>query len=313
MRVHFWGVRGSIPTPLTPIQYKNRIAAIIQRITPKDLESEDTREKFINDLPLWLKSTIGGNSSCVELVTDDNQFFIFDGGSGLRELNKEFAGIEAPIIHMFFSHFHWDHIQGIPFFETIYNKKATLHIYSPWPAQRKILARQMSFPYFPAKWEDTNSPKIFYHTIKNNKTIMIGDCEISCNKMYHPGNSYSYTVKENGKKFCYATDVELSAVTWQESKKNKEFFKNTDFMILDAQYTVEELNEKPNWGHSSFCHCVDMAVEWGIKKLYLFHHEPRYDDKKIYTILQTAQWYADSIKAKDLEIFVATEETDILI
>ncbi len=312
MRVHFWGVRGSIPTPLTPLQIKNRIAAVIQRITPQDLESEDTREKFINDLPLWLKSTIGGNSSCVELVTDDNQIFIFDGGSGLREMNREFAGVTNPVVHMFFSYFNWDHIQGITFFELIYNHKATIHIYSPWPAQKKILAKQMSFPYFPARWEDLAS-NIVYHTIKPNKSIKIGDCEICCNKMYHPGNSYSYTVIENGKKFCYATDVELAAATWQEAQKNKEFFKDTDFLILDAQYTIEELSEKPNWGHSSCRHCVDMAVEWGIKKLYLFHHEPKYEDKKIYTILQTAQWYADSINAKNLEIFVATEESDFLI
>ena len=88
-------------------------------------------------------------------------------------------------------------------------------------------------------------------------------------------------------------------------------FKNADCIILDSQYTVEEANRKQNWGHSAFCNAVDFAIHWGIKKLYLFHHEPTYDDKKLNSILQAARWYAQYIEHSDVQIYLAKEAQEI--
>jgi len=101
--------------------------------------------------------------------------------------------------------------------------------------------------------------------------------------------------------------VELSEKDVLDSEENRAFFMNADVIILDTQYTVEEALYKVNWGHSAFSNAVDFASKWNIKKLYLFHHEPTYDDKKLNTILQSAQWYTKYVVNSDLEICIAKE------
>ena len=128
--------------------------------------------------------------------------------------------------------------------------------------------------------------------------------------MNHPGNSYSYAVCENGKKFVYATDVELKAQDFGYSKEAESVFRNADCVVLDSQYTVEEAYRKENWGHSAFCYAVDFAIHWNVKKLYLFHHEPTYDDKKLNSILQAARWYAQYIEHSEIEIYLAKEDSE---
>lgn len=310
MRAHFWGVRGSLPTPLTPMKIQNKITAIVQRITPQDLVSEDARENFIQQLPSWLNSTVGGNSACVELETDDKQTFLLDAGSGLREFSRCLGNSEKKEFHIFFSHFHWDHIQGLPFFSPFFDKNTIIHFYSPWPNTIKLLSRQMMYPYFPVKWGDC-SKNITFHLMKPGKAIKVGGVTVNCIKMAHPGCSYSYSFVQNGKKVIYATDVELTGSDARNSSKIDDFFSNADILIFDSQYTVEELYSKPNWGHSSYCSCVEAAANWNVKRLYLFHHEPTYDDKKLNNLLETARWYADSIGGKNLIVELATESTDI--
>lgn len=312
MRIHFWGVRGSLPTPLTSAQLRNKITAVVQRITPEDLVSEDARESFIQNLPVWLTSTLGGNTACIELDSDDHQIFVLDAGSGIREMSYRGFEESETTIHMFFSHFHWDHIMGLPFFGPLYNKKFTFHIYSPWPDTENILAAQMEPPYFPVKFS-TCSPNIFFHTIEPDKPFKIGDVTVSCKKMFHPGGCYSYKFVENNKQFVYATDVELTAASLEEQNEYKKFFANSDMFVLDSQYTVDELFDKPNWGHSTCCHGVDFAMDCNIKRLYLFHHEPTYDDKKINSLLKIARWYADSMGKPPFEVEAATEGMDVLL
>lgn len=313
MRVHFWGVRGSVPTPMSAIQLRNKITAVVQRITPSDLKDEDSREKFIANLPEWLCSTVGGNTACVELSAD-NKTFLLDAGTGLHEFSH-YSDNNSKEFHLFFSHFHWDHIQGIPFWNAFYDKSTILNIYSPWQFSVKILAKQMSAPYFPVSFS-ASAPTIRFHLLKENTPRQIGNVKVTCVKMPHPGNSYAYLFEENGKKFVYATDVELTAMDEKNKEKAENLFKNADMLVLDAQYTIEELYKKPNWGHSSCCHDVDFARNCGVKNLYLFHHEPNYSDKEIFNITQTARWYAESennSKKSKISIFSACEGMDIEI
>lgn len=312
MRIHFWGVRGSLPTPLTNFQLRNKITAIVQRITPEDLVSEDARENFIQHLPEWLTTTVGGNTACVEVDTDDGNVFVLDAGSGLREMSYRGFEESEKTIHLFFSHFHWDHIMGFPFFGPVYNKNFTFHIYSPWPDTMNILSAQMEPPYFPVKFS-TCTPNMNFHLLEPEKPIKVGDSKIICKKMFHPGASYSYKIIENGKQFVYATDVELTAASSEEKAAYKKFFMDSDMLVLDSQYTVDELFDKPNWGHSTCCHGVELAQECNIKRLYLFHHEPTYDDKKISSLVKIARWYADSSGKPKFEIQAASEGMDVLL
>ena len=130
MKIRFWGVRGSVPTPLTPFQVQAKITAAIQRISEKDLKSPDARQKFISELPSWIYGTTGGNTSCVELLGENDSHIILDAGSGLRPLGKALAKTERKNFSIFLSHFHWDHIQGLPFFDPAYKPDSKIDFYS---------------------------------------------------------------------------------------------------------------------------------------------------------------------------------------
>jgi len=313
MKIHFWGVRGSIPTPASPACIKSKISAIIEQITVEDIESDESREKFLAGLPPWLFGTVGGNSPCVSVSFDDNaECIVFDCGSGLRELGIAQAGANKKIsqYHVFLSHFHWDHIQGIPFFGPGYNPAVKMDFYSPTGNLEKILSGQMLHPYFPVTFDTMGSKKTFHYM---DKDVEILGCNVSMKKMNHPGDSYAYCVTERGKRFIYATDTELTSGDFIKNDENTAFFKDADMIVIDCQYTLGEAIDKYNWGHSAFSLAVDFSANWNIKHMVLFHHDPTYDDHKLYGILQSAKWYLERMNLKGIELTLAYEGLEISI
>ena len=145
MKVRFWGVRGSIPTPVTPDEMRRKIASVVQRIRPEDLQSPTTREQFLGSLPPWLFGTYGGNSACIEIRLDDNSCIILDGGSGIRALADSLAHELRPVteFHIFITHFHYDHLQGFPFFRSGVQSSGQHYLLQP----RKGIRRNSRKPY----------------------------------------------------------------------------------------------------------------------------------------------------------------------
>ncbi len=314
MRIRFWGVRGSLPAPQSPSQIKSKVSAIIERVTPEDLENAQTRERFLANLPAWLFGTVGGNTPCLEVRSDyhNDDVIIFDAGSGIRELGNA-AGKERAKpshYHIFFSHFHWDHLQGLPFFGPSYDPSVKIDFYSPKDFLEETLRGQMVQPYFPVGLDSMSAAKKF--TILD-KMVTLNDMTVSFKKMSHPGDSYSYLVNNGTRKFVYATDTELSSLDFEKNEENIAFFQNVDMIVLDSQYTLGEAIEKYNWGHSAFSLAVDFAANWGIKHLVLFHHDPTYDDRKLFNNLQSARWYTDRIGIKGIEISLAMEGMEITL
>ena len=306
MNIHFWGVRGSIPTPLSSQQIRTKLFAALQRIEPKDIESDDAKENFISSLPWWITGTVGGNTPCVEVILKDNTNLIFDAGSGMRVMGKFSDPPANNHYHLFMSHFHWDHIQGLPFFDSVYNPNITFEVYSPYQNMKEYFATQMSSPFYPVDFSAIEK-HFNFHVIEVGKPLKIGSATINCIKMSHPGDSYSYSVIEDGRKFVYATDIELGSKDFVYTDERKIVFEDADIMLIDSQYTVEEALRKVNWGHSAFCYAIDFAAAWKIKKMYMFHHEPTYDDRKLNTILESANWYANYISSDSLNIDIARE------
>jgi phosphoribosyl 1,2-cyclic phosphodiesterase len=313
MLIRFWGVRGSLPSPQLPSQIKSKISAIIQRITPGDLESPENRERFLADLPPWLFGTVGGNTPCVGVQLDNKkELIVFDAGSGIRELGIESSKKKPKPsrYHLFFSHFHWDHIMGLPFFGPAYDPSVKLDFYSPKPVVETALQGQMTSPYFPVHMESMAS-KNTYHIIKDPVKLLGG--AVSFIKMNHPGDSYSYKVDDGKHKLIYATDTELSANDFTKNDENSSFFSDADLLIIDAQYTLGEAIEKYNWGHTAFSLAVDFAANWNIKHMVLFHFDPTYDDQKLFTILQSAKWYTERMNIKGIQLSLAMEGTEIVL
>ena len=314
VRISLWGVRGSLPSPQLPTQIKSKISAILARLTPADLENAEARERFLAGLPPWLFGTVGGNSPCVTVQLDEGgrEIIVFDAGSGIRELGIAAAKEKTKIseYHIFFSHFHWDHIMGLPFFNPAYDPSVTVNFYSPWTAMETALHGQMTSPYFPVHMESMASRKKF-HTL--NGPLELGGVTLSYRKMNHPGDSYSYKVNDGTHNFIYATDTELSANDFVKSEENIAFFSEADIIILDAQYTLGEAIEKYNWGHSAFSLAVDFAANWKIKHLIFFHHDPTYDDHKLFNILQSAKWYMERMNIKGIKLSLAMEGMELVL
>jgi len=257
-------------------------------------------------LPDYLFSTLGGNTACVEAISEEDCRIVFDAGTGIRNLGEEImAQKKQAVIHLFFSHFHWDHIQGFPFFGPAFNKMNTINLYSPNKDLKNILSGQMQEPYFPISLDSMSAQKNFVELLGTG--IQIGNVTIKHRAMSHPGGSYSYAIEEKGKKAIYSTDTELVSKDFDRSPENEAYFKNADLLIIDAQYTLGEAIEKQYWGHSSFSLAADFAASWHIKRLVLFHHEPAYNDQKIGSILKSAEWYLKHIESKDIEVVLARE------
>ncbi len=310
MRIRFWGVRGSVPSPLMPSKIRSKISSVVERVGAKDIESQEARELFLSALPEYLFSTVGGNTACVELLTDEDCRFIFDAGTGIRELGMEMiSGKKTVDCHLFFSHFHWDHIQGLPFFSPAFDARNEIRFYSPVADFKRILEDQMKEPYFPITMDVMSAKKTY--TVLDGKPVRVGSVEIRYRSMNHPGGCYSYRIEENGVKAIYSTDTELTEADFRKTPENIAYFTGVDALIIDTQYTLGEAIEKFNWGHSSFSLAADFAANWGIKRLILFHHDPAYSDRKINSILQNASWYIDHLEGRGIDVILAREGLEL--
>lgn len=293
-----------------PSRVKSKISSTIQRIASKDLESQEARELFLASLPDYLFSTVGGNTACIEVLTEERCRFIFDAGTGIRELGNEILATKKPTAcHIFFSHFHWDHIQGLPFFGPAFDPRNTMAFYSPVPEFKSILEGQMKPPYFPVTMDVMSSAKEF--RVLLGDPVRVGKVRVSYRAMNHPGGCYSYSIEEGGVRAIYSTDTELREEDFRRTPENEAYFQGADLLILDTQYTLGEALEKYNWGHSSFSLASDFAATWGIKRLVLFHHEPSNSDLKVDSIFKSASWYIDHLESKGIEVFLAREGLEI--
>jgi phosphoribosyl 1,2-cyclic phosphodiesterase len=263
LQLKLWGVRGSIPTP--------------------------------NSQNLGY----GGNTACVEVRLPNDDVFVFDAGSGIRNLgislqNRNGDGLRP--VNLFLTHFHWDHIQGLPFFGPLYNPASAVTFYSSKysGSLHDSLAGQMSDPYFPVKFDTVSSKREFVDL--GADPVRIGGLTVHPFPLKHPQGASGYRIEANGAVIVYATDREhgdprLDAVL-------REYSQGADILIHDAQYTLEEYGRYRGWGHSTWQEAVHVARDSNVKKLILFHHDPAHDDETLSRIVEeTRQLFPDTLGA----------------
>ena len=264
MRVRFWGVRGSTPTPI--------------------------RENL----------RYGGNTSCVEVRTPNRDIFIFDCGTGLRQLGKallEEFGHRSIHAFMFLSHYHWDHIHGIPFFEPLYNPENYFFFHSfPSHAEsvQKALEEQMTDPYFPVNMEAMSAHRHFYNLC--NDVLSYNDATMRTARLNHPQGCLGYRLECAGRTVVYATDNEPGNA---ECDRNlRALAEGADVLIYDAQYTpLEYVTAKKGWGHSTWREAVNLAKDARVSNLVLFHHDPDHNDHFLDSIVHEAARYFPNVMA----------------
>lgn len=273
-KLSFWGVRGSTPTV---------------------------------DPATW---RYGGNTPCLELTAPDGTQFILDCGTGLRVLGSRWtapaagviaSGVRNPETHILVTHYHWDHIQGVPFFAPLYSENNAFHFYSfrskhlGRDSLKQVFETQMATPYFPVNMSAMTAKKKFME-VSGGDSFTIGENKITARYINHPQGCLGYRIETPGGTVVYATDNEPGDP--QLDHELRELAAGADIFINDAQYTPEQLaSTRQGWGHSSWREGVKVAREAGAKTLVLFHHDPDATDRMVDGLLRQAREEFDSVFA----------------
>jgi phosphoribosyl 1,2-cyclic phosphodiesterase len=260
MEIRFWGVRGSVATSGSQV------------------------------------ARIGGNTSCLE-VTSQGRRLILDAGTGLRALGDELlktgaAALEATLL---FSHLHWDHVQGFPFFGPAWHPQSKLSLYGPGSdgdvQLRSVLARQMEPPNFPVPLSAMRA-QLQFHSALPFGAFETGPFRVTPFEVPHPQGCIGYHVEADGQRFVYMTDVEIEARTLDP--RVAQLIDGADALVLDAQYTTAEYEgrvgpPKKGWGHSTNLEAARVAQLTQVERLFLFHHDPGHADEQVENMAEEAR------------------------
>jgi len=277
MRLRFWGTRGSIATP------------------------GPSTNKF------------GGNTSCVEVVSNAGTRVIFDCGTGARLLGAHLMAHASKPVEAFImlSHTHWDHIQGFPFFAPLFVPGNKFVVCGPKGAHNtlpEVLAGQMEFTYFPVELSQLGAEIVYKDLGQGFKEV--GDIRFSNELLNHPAIASGYRIEADGASLLYLCDHEpyweplwhsgaapgkIESILHDGDRRHALFMQNADVVIHDAQYTPEEYPAKKNWGHSTWTYVTQIAAAAGVKHLFLTHHDPAHDDAFVEEVEQKAQALACSL------------------
>ncbi len=312
MRIKFWGVRGSVPSPLTLVQVEEKLRDVMlahsERVIYGAIGPEGV-EEFLQELPFYKRGTYGGNTSCVEVMCCGDERLILDMGTGLRELGnslmKEMFENMGIKVNFLLSHMHWDHIRGLPFYSPLYiNRELGIENHwifyggTDWQRKAEIcLQGQMDPPNFPVSWAEIckMTHRIEFNGIYDKMQIGRLRSNFMTRKLNHPQETYGYRVVEHGSGvvLAYTTDNEPYDPL-EPDPRLLELAQGADVWITDCQYTQDQYNGKENaggvprhgWGHSYDIAVAKTAVMAKVKTVVLFHHDPASDDKKIWEMEQ---------------------------
>ena len=261
LQVTFFGVRGSIPSP-----------------TAENLG-------------------FGGNTTCLELRSAENDWLVIDGGSGARKLGHLVRERGELDVHFWMTHFHWDHIQGLPFFSPLYdNRESQFCFHGPTRmcSLKSALEDQMNAPYFPVGLAEMQAQQQFYDLDEGR--MQLDGVTLKTLWLNHPQGCMGFRMETKEGVLVYATDNEPGHPVFDENVRT--LAEGADVLIYDAQYLPGEYEaRRRGWGHSHWREAVNIAMESGAKELILFHHDPAHDDECIDNIVKEARNYYPKVRA----------------
>lgn len=278
---------------------------------------------------------VGGNTSCVELRVGDD-VLVCDAGTGIIPLGEQLmAQSTVRNLLVIFTHYHWDHICGLPFFTPAFSPDWQIQFFGPGESPTDIersLSEQMKAPYFPVETE-TWMANIAYLAAQRDG-LTHGPFRIRYSNVHHPGVTFGYRIDVSGRSIVYVSDNEfafleesirrragefteeeqvmLEQIQLEERHLELELLRGADILIADAQYTPSDYSMKRGWGHSCYIDTVNAAIDARVGRLYLYHHDPAHDDQVIEEILMHSQRIIRE-RNSNLECHVAREGLQVEI
>ncbi|WP_245825341.1 MBL fold metallo-hydrolase [Pseudocolwellia agarivorans] len=256
MKIEFYGVRGSMPTP-----GKNTVL-------------------------------FGGNTSCVYVELNNGDFVILDSGTGITKLNKKLNHYKETI-NILVTHSHWDHIQGFPYFHPIYCPSTKINIITGIMDNNDndMILKQMSGSSHPVKYNELPSSITLNAISSPQSKFKLNDFIITTQALNHPDGGSAYCLQGDNQKIAYVTDNELippasAATTWDEWIK---FISDADVLIHDAQYNNHDMPLKHGWGHSTYEQVMKLAIQANVKQLFFISHDPCRTDQELLAQEQSIQ------------------------
>jgi len=277
MRITCWGARGSIPV---------------------------SGKEYVK---------YGGDTTCIEVRSRDDDIIIIDAGTGMRKLGNKLLASGKRSYSVLFTHAHWDHLMGFPFFKPIYVKGTKISMFGCPYAQRSItdiLSKSMVAPYFPVDFSQLQA-EISTHGICD-ETFDIGPIHITPIQLNHPNQGMGYKLTEDGKSFVFLTDNELTLHHHggEEYKDYVRFSADADLLIHDAEYTAEQYKMTKGWGHSVYTDALRLAMEAGVKRFGLFHHNQERSDAELDRMVDDCNRIVKDAQ-KQIQCFAAQAEAEI--
>jgi ribonuclease BN (tRNA processing enzyme)/FixJ family two-component response regulator len=249
----------------------------------------------------------GGNTCCLE-IRHGKDLVIIDAGTGIRSLGSILEITKNTPFHILFSHTHWDHLLGFPFFKPIYHPDSEVHLWAPVGFDKntkELFSEMLAYSYFPVALDDIKS-KISFEDIRDSQKISFGKIDVYTHYAFHPGATLCFRIHIGGKKIGYVTDNEFlmgyngnpNKVTLKDDRIKPyesfiKFFKGCDLMIHEAQYTPDEYKIREGWGHSSISNASKLMKLAGIHDWIVTHHDPRHSDDDL---LKKAQIHLEVMK-----------------
>ncbi len=259
----------------------------------------------------------GGDTTCLEIRTRDDEIIVVDAGTGVRRLGNALLAEERLELSMLFTHAHWDHILGFPFFKPVHLEEARLEVFGCPMEQgdmEKLLAHTMAAPHFPVPYDEVRARIAYKPRCEVHERHEIRGLGVESIPLSHPNLGLGYKFDEDGKTFVFLTDNELGKVHrgGRRFEDYVEFCRGADLLIHDAEYTDEDYEHTFGWGHSTFADALRLALAAEVGSFGLFHHNQDRTDAELDAIVEACQ-EAIAETGSSMACFGVTQTMDIAL
>ena len=279
MRIKFWGVRGSIPHSLDSAGWAQHFEKVMRDFFQKGYSKAEEIQSYIRSKPVTELGGYGTATTCVQVESESRQSIIVDGGSGIKSLSDEIIkqgslkeGLE---IHILLTHYHFDHIMGLPFFIPHFTAGCKIHYYSVQTDTENVVKSLFQKPTFPVSYASL-SATIQFHQLEPYKENKVNGFTVIPYKTDHPDLCYGFKISDGKKTYAHAVDNEANRMNKADLAADAGLYESVDLVYFDAQYDEDTFADKKGWGHGTSHRGFEICANFNIQQILFAHHDPAF-------------------------------------